>query len=145
MKKLPFIFLLPLLSTVSVAEQLNYKSFRPHVPTPYEVGYEMERGRIQAMEEARIRREQERLESEFLEKFKKAFEEAERETERGKARVKEALVYAKENLPLKTFVRIKKRVRQERLSGKIPFDYDIIAKRIIKYTELELAKYVPEN
>lgn len=88
------------------------------------------------MEEARIRREQERLESEFLEEFKKAFEEA----ERGKARVKEALVYAKENLPLKTFVRIKKRVRQERLSGKIPFDYDIIAKRIIKYTELELAK-----
>ena len=96
----------------------------------------MERGRIRAMEEARIRKEQERLESEMLEEFKKAFEEA----ERGKARVKEALVYAKENLPLKTFVRIKKRVRQERLSGKIPFDYDIIAKRIIKYTELELAK-----
>lgn len=45
MKKLPFIFLLPLLSTVSVAEQLNYKSFRPHIPTPYEVGYEMEQGR----------------------------------------------------------------------------------------------------
>lgn len=88
------------------------------------------------MEEARIRREQERIESEMLEEFKKAFEEA----ERGKARVKEALVYAKENLPLKIFVRVKKRVRQERLSGKIPFDYDIIAKRIIKYTELELAK-----
>lgn len=141
MKKLPFIFLLPLLSTVSVAKQLDFTSFRPHIPTPYEVGYEMERGRIRAMEEARIRKEQERLESEMLEEFKKAFEEA----ERGKARVKEALVYAKENLPLKTFVRIKKRVRQERLSGKIPFDYDIIAKRIIKYTELELAKYVPEN
>lgn len=141
MKKLPFIFLLPLLSTVSVAKQLNFESFRPHIPTPYEVGYEMERGRIQAMEESRIRREQERLDSELLEEvLDKAFEEAERETERGKARVKEALVYAKENLPLKTFVRVKKRVRQERLSGKIPFDYDIIAKRIIKYTEFELAK-----
>ena len=93
------------------------------------------------MEESRIRREQERLDSELLEEvLDKAFEEAERKTERGKARVKEALVYAKENLPLKTFVRVKKRVRQERLSGKIPFDYDIIAKRIIKYTELELAK-----
>lgn len=140
MKKLPFIFLLPLLSTVSVAKQLNFESFRPHIPTPYEVGYEMERGRIRAMEEARIRREQERLDSEMLEELNKAFEEAERETERGKARVKEALVYAKENLPLKIFVRVKKHVRQEGLSGKIPFDYDIIAKRIIKYTELELAK-----
>lgn len=110
------------------------------MPTPYGVGYEMERGRIQAMEEARIRKEQERLDSEMLEELNKAFEEAKRETERGKARVKEALVYAKENLPLKTFVRIKKRVRQERLTGKIPFDYEIIAKRIIKYTELELAK-----
>lgn len=100
----------------------------------------MERGRIRAMEEARIRREQERLDSEMLEELNKAFEEAERETERGKARVKEALVYAKENLPLKIFVRVKKHVRQEGLSGKIPFDYDIIAKRIIKYTELELAK-----
>ena len=136
MKKLPFIFLLPLLSTISVAKQLNFESFRPHMPTPYEVGYEMERGRIQAMEEARIRREQERLDSEMLEVINKAFEEVEREKEK----VKEALVYAKENLPLKTFVRIKKRVRQERLTGKIPFDYEIIAKRIIKYTELELAK-----
>lgn len=96
----------------------------------------MERGRIQAMEEARIRKEQERLDSEMLEELNKAFEEVEREKEK----VKEALVYAKENLPLKTFVRIKKRVRQERLTGKIPFDYEIIAKRIIKYTELELAK-----
>ena len=104
MKKLPFIFLLPLLSTVSVAKQLNFESFRPHIPTPYEVGYEMERGRIRAMEEARIRREQERLDSEMLEELNKAFEEAERETERGKARVKEALVYAKENLPLKTLI-----------------------------------------
>lgn len=136
MKKLPFIFLLPLLSTISVAKQLNFESFRPHMPTPYEVGYEMERGRIQAMEEVRIRREQERLDSEMLEVINKAFEEVEREKEK----VKEALVYAKENLPLKTFVRIKKRVRQERLTGKIPFDYEIIAKRIIKYTELELAK-----
>lgn len=87
MKKLPFIFLLPLLSTVSVAEQLNYKSFRPHIPTPYEVGYEMEQGRIQARIEYENRKKEE---EEYLNVIiKKAFL---------KQDIEDALTYARKNL-----------------------------------------------
>lgn len=131
MKKLPFIFLLPLLSTVSVAKQLDFTSFRPHIPTPYEVGYEMERGRIQAMieyenrkaEEERIRKEEEA----YLEAcFRKAF------WEQG---IKNALAYARKNLSQIGYEYVKNTVKEERRSGEL--SKENIAERILLCTNLE--------
>nr|DAQ38202.1 MAG TPA: hypothetical protein [Caudoviricetes sp.] len=124
MKKLPFIFLLPLLSTVSVAEQLNYKSFRPHIPTPYEVGYEMEQGRIQARIEYENRKKEE---EEYLNVLiKKAFL---------KQDIEDALTYARKNLSQIGYEYVKNTVKKERRSGEL--SKEDIAKRIWFYANLE--------
>lgn len=124
MKKLPFIFLLPLLSTVSVAEQLNYKSFRPHVPTPYEVGYEMEQGRIQARIEYENRKKEE---EEYLNVvIKKAFL---------KQDIEDALTYARKNLSQIGYEYVKNTVKEERRSGEL--SKEDIAKRIWLCANLE--------
>lgn len=124
MKKLPFIFLLPLLSTVSVAKQLNFTSFRPHIPTPYEVGYEMEQGRIQARIEYENRKKEE---EEYLNVLiKKAFL---------KQDIEDALTYARKNLSQIGYEYVKNTVKEERRSGKL--SKEDIAKRIRFYANLE--------